>query len=78
MLVSMGAECGCVARGAYSIVAWAALHYNTNVLEYFISLNRDDLPVWSLLTNMLKSENNHEVSFLYYTRINPYTIVILI
>lgn len=35
----------------------AALHFHTNTLEYFISWNNDEVPVWDLLVGMLKSDD---------------------
>lgn len=39
------------------VVHLAALHFHTNVLEYFIEWSNQELPVWDILVGMLKSDD---------------------
>ena len=56
-LIGLGAQYTCIDKEGNGAVHLAALHFHTNTLEYFISWNHDEVPVWDLLVGMLKSDD---------------------
>lgn len=54
-LIELGAQYTSIDKEGNGAVHLAALHFHTNTLEYFISWNNDEVPVWDLLVGMLKS-----------------------
>ncbi|KAL9968183.1 hypothetical protein ACROYT_G026526 [Oculina patagonica] len=56
-LIELGAQYTSIDKEGNGAVHLAALHFHTNTLEYFISWNNEEVPVWDLLVGMLKSED---------------------
>ena len=56
-LIDLGAEFTVTDSDGNSVVHLAALHFHTNILEFFIEWANKDVPVWDLLVGMLKSED---------------------
>lgn len=56
-LIDKGAQFMSTDKAGNGAVHLAALHFHTNTLEYFISWNNNEVPVWDLLVGMLKSDD---------------------
>lgn len=56
-LIEQGVQYTSTDKEGNGAVHLAALHFHTNTLEYFISWDNDDVPVWDLLVGMLKSDD---------------------
>ena len=56
-LIDKGAQFTSTDKAGNGAVHLAALHFHTNTLEYFISWNNNEVPVWDLLVGMLKSHD---------------------
>lgn len=56
-LIEKGVQYTSIDKEGNGVVHLAALHFHTNTLEYFISWNNIDVPVWDLLVGMLKSDD---------------------
>ena len=56
-LIELGSQYTSVDKEGNGAVHLAALHFHTNTLEYFISWNNSEVPVWDLLVGMLKSDD---------------------
>ena len=56
-LIEQGVQYTSTDKEGNGAVHLAALHFHTNTLEYFISWDNNDVPVWDLLVGMLKSDD---------------------
>lgn len=59
-LMTLGAKVNYINNQSHGAVEICATKQYINVLEHFIKLNRDDLPVWKNLINFLASESEEE------------------
>ena len=56
-LIAQGAQYTSTDKEGNGAVHLAALHFHTNTLEYLISWDNNDVPVWDLLVGMLRSDD---------------------
>lgn len=56
-LIDEGAQYTSTDTEGNGAVHLAALHFHTNILQYFISWNNNEMPVWDLLVGMLTSDD---------------------